>query len=106
MEQWFINHGEWLFFAFLLLCFGFLLLQQYRNNKAPEYTASVTVASHQTEPARFSPRWTSGWNYYVTFRLNDGDTVTLYTTEQDFLSLKDGQAVTILWQNKNLLHYE
>lgn len=106
MELWLIEHGEWLFFGLLLLCFGFLVLQQYLANKAPEYTARATVDSRQTQPGRFHSRWSSGWNYYVTFRLSDGDTITLYTTEQDFLSLKDGQTVTILWQNENLLRYE
>ena len=106
MELWLIDHVEWLFFGFLLLCFGFLILQQYLTNKAPEYTARVTVDSHQTQPGRFHSRWSSSWNYYVTFRLSDGDTITLYPTEQDSLRLKDGQSVTILWQNDNLLHYE
>lgn len=106
MELWLIENGQLLFFAFLILAFGGLLLMQHFTNKAPEYSARAIVDSHQTAPGRFHSRWSSGWNYFITFQLRDGDTVTLYTTEQDFRSLKDGTDVTIVWQNENLLHYE
>lgn len=105
MELWLTEHGEWLIFGFIVLCFGLLMLMQHITNHAPEYTANAVVDSHQTEPARYHSRWSSGWNHLVTFRLNDGDIKTLYTNQQDFLALKDGQAVTIVWQNENLLHY-
>lgn len=106
MELWLLEHGHWLLFGFFLLAFGGLLLMQHILNHAPEYTARAVVDSHQTAPGRFHSRWSSGWNYYVTFRLTDGDTVTLYTTEQEFCALKDGMEVTIVWQNENLLRYE
>lgn len=106
MELWLIDHGEWLFFGALLLGFAFLILQQYIHNRAPEYTADAIVDSHRTDPARFHSRWSSGWNHLVTFRLSDGDTVTLYTTEQEFYELKDSMSVTIVWQHENLLRYE
>ena len=106
MELWLAEYGQWLFFLLIALCFGFLLLQQQLINSAPEYTARAIVESHQTAPGRFHSRWSSGWNHFVTFRLADGDTVTLYTTEQEFCSLKDGMDITIVWQNENLLRYE
>lgn len=106
MELWLIEHSQWLFLGFIVLCFGGLLLMQHITNNAPEYTARAVVDSHQTQPGRYHSRWSSGWNYFVTFRFTDGDTVTLYTTEQDFCALKDGTDVTIRWQNENLLSYE
>ena len=106
MELWLMEHGEWLFFGLIILCFGGLMLMQHITNKAPEYTANAVVYSHRMTPGRYHGKWSSGWNNQITFRLNDGDTLTLYTTQQDFMDLKDGQSVTIRWQNENLLDYE
>ena len=106
MELWFSEHFQLIFLGFICLCFGGLMLMQHITNSAPEYTASAVVDSHQTQPGRYHGRWSSGWNHLVTFRLSDGDTVTLYTNQEDFFSLKDGQSVTIVWQNENLLRYE
>lgn len=106
MELWLSEHFDVLFPVFLLLCFGFLLLRQAIHNRLPEYIAIATVESHRADPARYHGRWSSGWNHLVTFRLNDGDTITLYVSQQDFLNLKDGQSVTIVWQDENLLRYE
>ena len=106
MELWLMEHGEWLFFGLIILCFGGLMLMQFITNKAPEYTANAVVDSHRMTPGRYHGKWSSGWNNQITFRLNDGDTLTLYTSQQDFMSLKDGQSVTIRWQNENLLDYE
>ena len=38
MELWLMEHGEWLFFGLIILCFGGLMLMQHITNKAPEYT--------------------------------------------------------------------
>ena len=105
MEQWMLTYGEYLLPLLVLSGIVFLLIRQFLFNRAPEYTAAAVVESHQTEPGRFHSRWSSGWNYFVTFRLRDGDTITLYTTQQDFMELKDGMAVTIRWQHENLLSY-
>ena len=106
MELWLMEHGELLLFGFLFLCFSGLLLMQHLTNKAPEYTANAVVDSHQMTPGRYHGKWSSGWNNQITFRLADGDTITLYTTQQDYSALQDGQSVTIRWQNENLLQYE
>lgn len=106
MELWLAENGQWLFFGFILLCFGSLMLMQHITNKAPEYTANAVVDSHKITPGRYHGRWSSGWNHQVLFRLSDGDTLTLYTSQQDYHTLQDGQSVTIRWQNENLLYYE
>lgn len=106
MELWITEHFQLLFLGFIILCFGGLMLMQYLSNRAPEYTAQVIVDSHEMTPGRYHGRWSSGWNHLVTFRLSDGDTLTLYTSQQDYHALTDGQSVTIRWQHDNLLYFE
>lgn len=106
LQQWFELHGQWVLPGVFALCFGFLLLRQHLINSAPTYTAAVTVETRTVEPARFHPKWSSGWNYTVTFRLSDGDTLKLFTTSQEYRALCEGRHVTIVWQNENLLRYE
>ena len=106
MELWITEHFQLLFSGFIILCFGGVMLMQYISNCAPEYTAQVIVDSHEMTPGRYHGRWSSGWNHLVTFRLSDGDTLTLYTSQQDYHALTDGQSVTIRWPHYNLLYFE
>ena len=100
------DHGEYLIFALLLLCFGFLLLRQHLINRKPTYIATATILSRHTEPARYHGKWSSGWNYLVTFRLSDGDTLTLYTGEEAYYALEIGRTGTLHWQDKDFREFE
>lgn len=105
MEVWFEAYGQYFLLGVIVLCFGFLLLRQHLLNNTPEYVASATVVSRRMGVARHHSKWSSGWNYMVTFQAGC-DTIELYVTELDYRELTEGLPVTIRWQNENLLHYE
>ena len=97
---------EYLLFGTLILAPVLLLVRQWILNKAPTYTASVVVESRRVEVGRVHGRGSSGWNHLVTFRLGDGDTVTLFTTEAEYSQLKEGQQAIIVWQEDMLCQFE
>jgi len=105
MEEWLILYGEYLLPVVLAGAFALLLLRQYFSNKTPEYVAPAIVAAKRTEPGRYHGKWSSGWNYLVTFQLGN-DTIELYVSEADFAGLSQGTAGTLRWQNDLMLHFE
>lgn len=97
---------EHLLFGTLLLAPVVLLVRQWYLNKAPTYAASVVVESRQVVVGRYHGRGSSGWNHLVTFRLSDGDTITLFTTEAEYFQLKEDMHAAIVWQNDTLCQWE
>lgn len=105
MEEWLMNYGEYLIPVLLAGSFAFLLIRQYLHNRAPEYVADATVISRRMEPGRYHGKWSSGWNYLVTFQAGN-DTIELYTSEMEYRSLTEGLAGTLRWQHDNLLYFD
>ena len=105
MEAWINQYGDWLLSVFFVGCFLFLLLRQHLHNKAPEYVASATVLSRRLGTAGYHGKWSSGWNHLVTFQLNDGSTLELYTGEAEYSELKEGLHGTLRWQHDNFLEF-
>lgn len=97
---------EYLLYGMLLLAPMILLVRQWFLNKAPTYTASVVVESRRVEVGRYHGKGSSGWNHLVTFRLSDGDTITLFTTEAEYVQLKEGMHAVIAWQNDTLCQFQ
>ena len=101
MEEWLILYGEYLIPAVLVGAFAVLLICQQVNNNAPEYVAAATVASKRMEPGRYHGKWSSGWNYLVTFQIGN-DTIELYTSAAEYQELTEGTTGTLHWQNEFL----
>lgn len=105
MEQWLIDYSEYLLFIIIPVAFALLLIRQRNINSAPEYTAIATVISKRTEPGRFHGKWSSGWNYLVTFQFGN-DTIELYVSEMEYQSLAEGMSGLLRWQNENLCYFD
>lgn len=105
MENWLLAYGEYLIPLVLIGSFAVLLIRQAIINRAPEYVGTGTVVSGRMEPGRYHGKYSSGWNYLVTFQVGN-DTIELYVTETDYQSLTEGLTGTIRWQNENLLHFD
>jgi len=105
MEEWFLLYGEYLLPVVLVGAFALLLLRQYKANHAPEYVGIAAVASKRMEPGRYHGKWSSGWNYLVTFQVGN-DTIELYVSESDYTVLAEGTTGTLRWQNDLMLHFE
>ena len=93
-------------FILVICAVPFLALAVYGITNRPKIlTGPATVDSHNVETARFGGRWSHGWNYLVTFRLSDGDTLELYTTEAEYLTIEDGQTGTLFWDDNQLVDF-
>jgi len=75
------------------------------NEKGPEQTAAATVLSRKVDTCYSLEKSDSSWGYYVTFRLEDGREIRLNASEADYGKLKEGLAVTITWQDEQLLSF-
>ena len=106
METWLTENSGYLFLTFIVGSFVFLLVRQYFINKAPTYTAAATVVSRRMGTARYSGKYSSGYNYLITFALGDRDTLELYVTETEYIQLKEGLRGQLVWQNENMLSFE
>ncbi len=105
IRELFFYHNEYILYAVFVLAFGFLLLRQYFYNKAPEYIGTATVVSRRMGTAGYHGKYSSGWNYLVTFQVGN-DTIELYVSEMEYLELKEGTTGMLRWQHENLLHFE
>lgn len=86
-------------------CFAFLLIRQHILNKAPEYIGTATVVSRRMGTARYHGKYSSGWNYLVTFQVGN-DTIELYVSELEYQTLTEGTSGILCWQHENLLHFD
>lgn len=93
---------------FMLIIFAvpFLALAVYAVTNRPKIvTGPATVESHSVEHSKVGARWSSSWNYLITFRLSDGDPLVLYTTEAEYQTIEDGQTGTLLWDGNQLVEF-
>ena len=105
MEEWINTYGQWLIPVVLAGAFAALLIRQHLINSAPEYIGFATVVSRRMGTARYHGKYSSGWNYLVTFQVGN-DIIELYVTEMEYQSLTEGTTGTLRWQNENLCHFE
>ncbi len=104
-EEWLQLHGECILFGVFIGCFALLMIRQHFINKAPEYVATATVVSRRMGTAQYHGKYSSGWNYLVTFQVGN-DTIELYVSELEYQTLTEGAAGMLRWQNDNLCHFE
>lgn len=105
MANLLLYHSEYLIFLVLALGCSFLLIRQSRINRAPEYAGHAVVVSRRPEVAGFHGKYSSGWNYIVTFQIGN-DTIELYVSEMQYHALAEGAAGMLRWQNDSLCHFE
>lgn len=75
------------------------------NEKGPEQTAAATVLARKVDTCYALEKSDSCWGYFITFRLEDGQEILLKTSEDSYGKLKEGLAVTITWQDDQLLSF-
>ena len=83
MDTWLTEHSEYLFLFLLAGCFAFLLIRQQIFNKVPEYVGTATVVSRRLGTAQYHGKYSSGWNYLVTFQVGN-DTIELYVSQSEY----------------------
>lgn len=93
-------------FILIIMAIPFLALIVYGITNRPKVvTGPATVESHRVEVAKFGAKWSHGWNYLIIFRLSDGETLELYTTEGEYQTIQDGQSGTLLWDDNQLVEF-
>lgn len=97
------NYGALIFLA--VVAAACLVIYQIRNNR-PSLSGPAEVVSHRVEPAKFAAAsaWAehNNWNYYITFRLSDGEEIELYVSRQEYDSISDGQKGILTWSGENM----
>lgn len=69
-------------------------------------TGRATVVSRQVEWGSFGGRYSSSWNYLVTFRLSDGEEIKLYTFENEYNTLQEGMTGMLTWHKESMSRFE
>lgn len=104
MQESFLLFAE----LILLLVFGLfvpwlrVLPFREKKSKEPEQTAharllSRRVASGANRTGRSSGM---GYNYLVTFQLNDGSILELYAHDEEYGALREGMSGMLTWQGR------
>lgn len=75
------------------------------NRELPEQTSVATVLSRKVDTCYSLEKSDSSWAYLVTFRLEDGQELTLKTTEETYGALKEGLSGMLHWQDDQLLSF-
>lgn len=93
-------------FILIILVIPFLALIVYGIVNRPKIlTGPATVESHSVEVAKYGAKWSHGWNYLIIFRLSDGETLELYTTQMEYETIKDGQHGMLSWDDNQLMDF-
>lgn len=70
-----------------------------------EMTGHAEVAAKRVKMGKVHAKYTSSWDYLVTFNLGNLE-LELYVTEQRFRELKEGMTGQLTWQYENLVRFE
>lgn len=90
----------------ILVAIPALALLVYAITSRPKIvTGPATVDSHKLEYSKAGGRWSHNWNYLIIFRLSDGDTLELYTTEAEYQTIQDGQTGMLFWDGNQLMDF-
>lgn len=88
-----------LFGIVLVVCLA-LLTVPYLGGKT--LTGRATIVSKKLEHGRFGGKYSSSWNYLVTFRLSDGEELELYVFENQYAQLKEGSTGILRWEKDTM----
>jgi len=91
-------------FLFWLRTFPF----RERKTKEPERTAEAEVISRQVETGANRTGRSSGmgYNYRITFRLEDGTEVALYAYDHEYGGLKEGMTGKLTWKGPYFIRFD
>ena len=90
----------------VIIAIPFLALLVYGITNRPKIvTGPATVECHRVEHGKYGGKWSHSWNYLVTFRFSDGDTLELHTTLTDYQTIKDGQHGMLSWDEDQLMDF-
>ena len=91
-------------FIFWLRTFPF----RERKTKESERTAKAEVVSRQVETGANRTGRSSGmgYNYRITFRLEDGTEVALYAYDHEYGGLKEGMTGKLTWKGPYFIRFE
>ena len=89
------------------ILFGAILVLGFLSRALPYLRSQVltgraTVVSKKLEHGRFGGKYSSSWNYLVTFRLSDGEELELYVFEHQYAQLKEGSTGTLRWEKDTM----
>lgn len=92
-----------LFFLAVMALVFWLRVFPFREKKTkePERTAPAEVISRRVQsgnPHRSGRSSGMGYTYLVTFRLDDGRELELYTYETEYGALREGMKGTLTWK--------
>ncbi len=93
----------------LILGFAVLGIFNWWQNRGPSLTGTATVLSRRVEHGRASSgkyNNRGSWNYYITFRLSDGEEIELNAMEYWFSTLKEGMTGQLTWCREQLYDFE
>ncbi len=85
----------------------FLAVQDHRSNRSPVLAGQGTLIGRNAEASHVSTGMFGRDRrlYQLTFRLSDGDELTLYAPENAYLTLKDGVQGHLRWRADTLLSF-
>ena len=105
-----------LILAFLLLAagsFGIFWLRTFpfreKKTKAPEQTARAAITARRVQssnPHRSGRSSGMGYTYLVTFRLDSGEELELYTYEIEYGTLREGMTGMLTWKGRYYVNFE
>ena len=75
------------------------------GSRGKEQTAEAAYVSRRLASARF-PTADSTWDHWVTFSLEDGNTLELLAPKEVFNSLQDGLSGILTWSGDALLRFD
>lgn len=96
-----------IFLAMIAGAFGvyWLMAFPFREKKTtePELTARATVAARRVQsgnPIRSGRSSGFGYTFLVTFRMEDGSNLELYTYDVEYGALREGMEGKLTWKGK------
>lgn len=97
--------AQTIFYIFIIATPFLALIVYGIFNRPKVVTGPATVDSHRVEHAKYGVIWSHSWNYLVTFRFSDGDTLELHTTQEEYQTLEDGQHGILSWDGNQLMDF-
>lgn len=97
----------------IAVSFGVYWLQTFpfreRKIQEPERSAKAEVISRRVQsgnPIRSGRSAGFGYTFLVTFRLEDGTELELYSYDHEYGALKEGMTGTLTWKGPYFVRYE
>lgn len=95
------------FFYIFLFAFPIAGLILYTIfNRSRELTGPAVAVSRRIVYGRTPSRGSRNWNYLITFRFGDDDTLELCATQEEYATIPEGQQGQLTWDGETLIRFE